>query len=165
MKIMSDSDSNAADGAGRTRPLWREPTFAVADTPGIRSTLVGVVSGRDIIVIGTSAGGLQALITLAGGLRAALPAAIFVVMHTWADHEGALPKNRAKAGPLPAVHARQGETIRHHCIHVAPPDYHLLVHWGCTRPSGAPRENHFRPAVDPLFGSASRGYGLAASGS
>jgi two-component system chemotaxis response regulator CheB len=115
---------------------------------------------KDLIVIGTSAGGIEALKVLAGGLPADLKAAVFVVLHMGANGLGILPQILERAGPLPAANARDGEAIRPGRIHVAPPDHHLLLEpSGHVRLSRGPKENRFRPAIDPLFRSAALAFG------
>lgn len=114
---------------------------------------------RDIIAIGASAGGLEALLTLVAGLPADLPAAVFVVIHTASHGPTLLPRILSRHGPLPAVTAEHGQQIVPGTLYVAPPDYHLLVRRGHVELSHGPRENHTRPAIDPLFRSAARAYG------
>jgi two-component system, chemotaxis family, protein-glutamate methylesterase/glutaminase len=115
---------------------------------------------KDIIVIGTSAGGIEALKVLAGGLPSDLKASVFIVLHMGANGLGILPEILLRAGPLPASNARQAEAIRPGHIYVAPPDHHLLLEpTGCVRLSRGPKENRFRPAVDPLFRSAAHVFG------
>jgi two-component system, chemotaxis family, protein-glutamate methylesterase/glutaminase len=114
---------------------------------------------RDIIVVGASAGGVEALTTLARGLPAGFPAALFVVLHMPADTPSVLPRILERAGRLPAAHPLDGAPIRAGQIYVAPPDRHLLVGEGFVRLSRGPRENSHRPAVDPLFRTAARTYG------
>jgi two-component system chemotaxis response regulator CheB len=116
--------------------------------------------GRDIIVVGASAGGVEALAHMARGLPAGFPASVFVVCHYPPGGRSILPDILSRAGPLPAAHARDGEPFLPGHIYVAPPDRHLeLTADGRTRLTRAARENHFRPAVDPLFRSAARHYG------
>lgn len=117
------------------------------------------MAGRDIIVIGASAGGVEALMALAGALPAGLPAAVFVVCHFPAAARSALPEILSRRGPLLAAHARDGEPTYPGHIYVAPPDYHLLLEPGVARVTRGPRENHFRPSIDVLFRSAARAYG------
>ena len=117
------------------------------------------MTGHDIIVIGASAGGLPALTTIAAGLPGDLPAAVFVVMHVPPYAVSRLPEILARAGPLPAAHAHHEEAITVGRITIAPPDRHLLLRAGWMELSRGPRENHSRPAVDPLFRSAARAYG------
>lgn len=115
---------------------------------------------RDIIVIGTSAGGIEALRLLTRALPKNLQAAIFIVMHTSPDGPGILHEILAYEGCLPSVSARDWGEIRMGHIYVAPPDHHLLLdRSGYTRITKGPKENRFRPAVDPLFRSAARAFG------
>jgi two-component system chemotaxis response regulator CheB len=116
------------------------------------------MSRHDIIVVGASAGGLDALQALVGNLPGDLAAAMFVVLHIGA-RPSALPKILAASGPLSAAHAEDGAPVRSGRIYVAPPDHHLLVEQGHMRLSRGPRENLTRPAVDPLFRSAAEAYG------
>lgn len=115
--------------------------------------------GRDIVVIGGSAGGIEALQRLTASLPADLPAAVFVVLHTHPTSPGYLPQILARSGPLPAAHAEDGEPIAPGRIYVAPPDHHLLLEDGQTRLTKGPKENRSRPAVDPLFRSAAYFHG------
>lgn len=115
---------------------------------------------KNIIVIGTSAGGIEALNALLGGLPKNLPASIFVVQHIPGQSPSILPEILSRAGELPATHARDGELIRPGHIYVAQPDHHLLVEEpNRIRLTRGPKENRFRPAVDPLFRSAARAFG------
>ena len=115
--------------------------------------------GHDIIVIGASAGGVEALVTLARSLPRKLPAAVFVVLHIPAESPSLLPGILSRSGPLEAVQAVDGAAIEHRCIYVAPPDHHLLVERRHIRVVRGPKEKRHRPAVDPLFRSAARAYG------
>ena len=120
--------------------------------------------GHDIIVIGTSAGGLKALGAIVGTLPTDIDAAIFIVQHLAADKPSILPKILADVGSLPASHPSDGELIQKGRIYVAPPDYHLLVNQGSMRVVRGPQENRFRPAIDALFRSAARAYGTRVVG-
>jgi two-component system chemotaxis response regulator CheB len=115
---------------------------------------------HDIVVIGASAGGVEALRRLVRDLPTGLPASLFVVCHFPPGQRSVLPVLLSRAGMLLATHAVDGEPFLPGHIYVAPPDYHLLLAEGqriqLTR---GPRENHHRPAVDPLFRSAARNYG------
>jgi two-component system, chemotaxis family, protein-glutamate methylesterase/glutaminase len=112
------------------------------------------VTGRDIIVIGASAGGLETLKRLLAAVPADLPASLFVVLHT-ADHEpGILARVLASASALPVVTAEEGQAFARGHIYVAPPDKHLLIGRDHLHVRRGPRENGFRPAIDPLFRSA-----------
>jgi two-component system chemotaxis response regulator CheB len=117
------------------------------------------MAGHDIIVIGASAGGVQALVTLVGSLPQKLAAAIFVVLHIPAESPSLLSDILSRSGPLMAVPAVDCMDIEHRRIYVAPPDQHLLIERGHVRVVRGPRENRHRPAADPLFRSAARVYG------
>src|ERR1044071_997405 len=112
--------------------------------------------GRDIVVVGTSAGGVEALRALVGGLPAGFPGSVFVVMHTAPDSPGVLAQILDRSGPLPAANATTREVIRRGHVYVAPPDVHMLVEPGHVRLTHGPKENRFRPAIDPLFRSAAQ---------
>ncbi|QDV32180.1 chemotaxis protein CheB [Tautonia plasticadhaerens] len=114
---------------------------------------------RDIITIGASAGGVEALSTLVGGLPAGLPAAVFVVLHTSPHAASRLPTLLSMKGPLPAEHAEHGGPIRPGRIVVAPPDRHLIIRPESVELSRGPKENRTRPAIDPTFRSAARSFG------
>ena len=81
---------------------------------------------RDTIVIGASAGGVQALSTLVKALPGDLPAAVFIVLHIPADAPSVLPEILARESSLGVTHAKHGEPIEHGRVYVAPPDHHLL---------------------------------------
>jgi two-component system chemotaxis response regulator CheB len=113
-----------------------------------------------IITIGASAGGVEALRSLIAGLPADLPASIFIVMHIGADSPGLLPEILSRASALAITHAQDGEAFVAGHIYVAPPDHHLLIEpSGRIRLSRGPKENRFRPAIDPMFRSAAHAFG------
>ena len=111
-----------------------------------------------IVVVGASAGGVEALADLTASLPGDLPAPLFVVLHLPATGTSALPEILRRQGPLPAAHVKDGEPIRPGRIYVAPPDHHILLRTGHVHLSRGPRENGHRPAIDPLFRSAAREY-------
>ena len=114
---------------------------------------------HDIIVVGASAGGVEALMTIVRGLSADLPASIFVVLHVPAQGPSILHDLLNRAGTIPAAQATDGALIEQGHIYVAPPDNHLLVHRDHMRTVRGPKENRHRPAVDVLFRSAAVAYG------
>src|SRR5207247_2125761 len=114
---------------------------------------------RDVIVIGASSGGVDALIKLVGKLPPDLPAAVFVVLHVRPDVPSQLPAILNRAGSLPAAHAVDGEPIRRGRIYVAPPGFQTYVHRGRISVRLGPQENSNRPAIDPLFRTAAHHYG------
>ena len=117
-----------------------------------------------IIVIGASAGGIDALRTIVGGLPADFAPAIFVVLHSAPNSPGILASILQRAGRLAAVVVRSRQAIREGTIYVAAPDRHLLVDTNWAIASSGPKENRFRPAVDPLFRSAAQTFGSGVIG-
>jgi len=113
---------------------------------------------NDIIVVGASAGGVEALQELVGGLPGNLPAALFVVLHTQARTRSFLPEILNRSGPLLALHPDDGAKIEHGLIYIAPPDQHLLVERDHVHLSRGPREQHQRPCINVTFRSAASAY-------
>ena len=111
---------------------------------------------RDIIVIGASAGGVQALSTLVIDLPSNLPAAVFIVLHISAKVPSLLPNILARESKLGVAHAIDGEPIMRRRVYVAPPDQHLIIEDGHVRLVHGPKENLHRPSIDALFRSAAR---------
>jgi len=114
---------------------------------------------KDIIVVGTSAGGIDALRSLVEALPKDLRASLFVVLHSSPESPGLLAAILNRSGTIPAVTAKDGDRIRPGQIYVPPTDRHLLIEPGVVRTTRGPKENRFRPAIDPLFRSAAQTYG------
>jgi two-component system, chemotaxis family, protein-glutamate methylesterase/glutaminase len=111
-----------------------------------------------LVVIGASAGGVNALRRLASALPPDLGACVLIVLHVGA-HESILPELIASDCAWPVSHAVDGETLRVGTIRIAPPDRHLMVADGRLRLTRGPKENFARPAIDPLFRSAALAFG------
>lgn len=114
---------------------------------------------RNIIVIGASAGGFDAIKQLVATLPAGMDAAIFIVWHMSPDVTGILPQVINKQNTIHAANAIDQEPLVFNRIYVAPPDHHLMLEKDTVRVTKGPKENRFRPAVDPLFRSAAYAYG------
>ena len=114
---------------------------------------------RDIVVIGASAGGLEALKQILSALPSELDAAILIVLHTANHAESLLPLILQRVSKLPVVHPCDGDPLLPARVYVAPPGFHMLVEEGFVRVLQGPRENLHRPAIDPLFRSAAAAYG------
>jgi two-component system, chemotaxis family, protein-glutamate methylesterase/glutaminase len=112
------------------------------------------MGNRDILAIGASAGGVEALLQLAAGFRPDLPAAVLVTLHLSNQFRSSLDELLTRAGPLPAKFAEDGEALRKGHIYVAPPDRHLLIEGDRAVLGVGPRENNSRPAIDPMLRSA-----------
>jgi two-component system chemotaxis response regulator CheB len=125
---------------------------------------------RDIVAIGASAGGVEALQNLTSKLPASFPAAVLITMHLSEDFASAFDKILTRSGPLPAHFARDGEKLETGQIFLAPAHSHLLLKTGDQLELGhGPRENNARPAIDPMFRSVglccgARSIGVVLSG-
>jgi two-component system chemotaxis response regulator CheB len=122
-------------------------------------------NGRDIIVVGASAGGVEAISAVVSTLPRHLPAAVFIVMHLSPWRHSSLPAILSRSSRLPAVHPHSGDPILHGHIYIAPPDQHLLIQsethveiWH------GPKENGFRPSINALFRSAAETFGPRVTG-
>ena len=111
-------------------------------------------NGRDVIVVGGSAGGVAAVRSLAASMPADLPAAVLIAIHRSPEGAGQLAQDPSCKRAAAGRHGRGGRTARAGAIYVAPPDRHLLVAHDHLHVRRGPRENRARPAIDPLFRSA-----------
>ena len=114
---------------------------------------------RGIVTIGASAGGIEALQRLMGGLSSDVTAAVCVVLHIPATSRSLLAQIIARQTDMPVTPAVGGEWPQEGHVYVAPPDRHLRVHGGRLELDRGPKENGVRPAIDPLFRSAAAAYG------
>ncbi len=112
-----------------------------------------------IIVIGASAGGLDALTRLVAQLPKAFRAPVFIVNHMAPDASGqALLDALRDNGNLPCSEARDGQSFKSGHIYVAPSDHHMMIESGKILVTKGARENRSRPGIDPLFRSAAVAY-------
>lgn len=116
-------------------------------------------NGRSIFVIGTSAGGVEALGSIIRDLPADFPGSIFIVMHLAPDYHSLLPEILQRGSRLPVRRPEDGEPVSAGRIYVAISNRHLMLEKGHIRLTSGPKENRFRPAVDVLFRSAAWAYG------
>jgi two-component system, chemotaxis family, protein-glutamate methylesterase/glutaminase len=117
-----------------------------------------VIGSQRIIVMGASSGGFEALKKLIQGLPPDFNASIFIVWHMSPDVPGILPQVLNRVNKIYAAHAYDGEEIKPNRIYISQPDHHLLIRNGKVRITHGPKENRFRPAIDPLFRSAAYAY-------
>jgi two-component system chemotaxis response regulator CheB len=114
---------------------------------------------RDIVVIGCSAGGVEALPRIVQQLPADLPASVFIVQHMAPSDNPYLVDILRRNTRLPIQWAEQGDKVERGRIVVSPPDVHLLFAEEHVVLSRAARENHSRPSIDKLFRSAAATHG------
>jgi two-component system, chemotaxis family, protein-glutamate methylesterase/glutaminase len=118
------------------------------------------LKGRDIIVVGTSAGGLEALSELISYLPPNLAASLFIVQHMSPQHSGEILVERLQEQKkFKCALAKDGERFVRGRVYIAPPDCHLLLKERHMLVSKGARENRYRPAIDPLFRSAAIAHG------
>jgi two-component system chemotaxis response regulator CheB len=114
---------------------------------------------RDIVVIGCSAGGVEALPRILQQLPGDVAAAIFIVQHLAPTGARYLAGILDRLSELPVAWAEQGDEVKPGRVLVAPPDVHLMLYDGHVHLNGGARENHSRPSIDKLFRSAAASYG------
>jgi two-component system chemotaxis response regulator CheB len=127
------------------------------------------MGNRDVVTIGASAGGVEALVFLAGKLPPELEASILVTIHLASEYRSWLDVVLTRSGPLAASFATDGEVMQKSRIYIAPPARHLLIEGNRLTLGIGPRENHARPAIDPMMRSAaaccgSRSIGVVLTG-
>jgi two-component system chemotaxis response regulator CheB len=111
-------------------------------------------TGPPVIVVGASAGGVDALKTVVAGLPAELPAAVLVVLHLAPGGPSVLPRILDRYTDLTVVVAEDGQTVCSGTVYVCPPNHHLELDGPVLRLTTHPPEGHHRPSIDRLFRSA-----------
>lgn len=122
------------------------------------------MANRDVVAVGTSAGGVEALLFLANKLPPDFPASVLVTIHLPRHSRSSLDEVLNRAGPLPAAFAVDGERLKKAHIYIAPPDRHLLLDGDRLVLGIGPRENNARPAIDPMLRAAAICCGFRAVG-
>ena len=112
-----------------------------------------------VVALGASAGGIEALCTVIGGLPADLPAAVVVVLHLSPAAPSVLDDILTRCSALPASFVEGDTPLEKGRVYLAPPDHHLLLEDGRLRTDRGPNVNAVRPSVDVLFGSVAEEYG------
>lgn len=165
---------NALDVRGRYQKDYDcpESIFRVVQAPKagqpLDSRLVptrkGRVRNQDIFVIGASAGGVEAVISIVRGLPRNLRATVFVVVHVSPMSTGLFAGILNRESAMAACHPKDRARIKKGSIYVAPPDMHMVIEGRAVRVIKGPKLNMHRPAIDPLFWSAARYYGDRVAG-
>lgn len=119
----------------------------------------GAPQGRDVVVIGASAGGVEALTRLLAALPAHFPAAVFTVLHMNPHWPSQLPRVFGRDTLLPVAFAVHGEPVERGRVYVAPPDNQMMIRGDRLHVVRGPKENGHRPSVDALFRTAAASYG------
>jgi len=111
------------------------------------------MANRDLLAIGASAGGFEALRFLVGKFPRDLPASVLIVLHLPSQYRSELDAILTESGPLPAAFAAEGEPLKRSRIYIAQPGSHLLTDGNQLHLGFGPRENNSRPAIDPMLRS------------
>jgi two-component system, chemotaxis family, protein-glutamate methylesterase/glutaminase len=119
---------------------------------------------RDIVAIGSSAGGLRALTAVIPELPKDLLASVFVVQHLDPRYESRMSEILARRSEIKVVEAHDGDEIQRGTVYFAPPDRHMLVGEGTIRLTTTQLVHFVRPSVDLLFESVAAAYGPRAVG-
>lgn len=116
-----------------------------------------------IIAIGASTGGPQALAEVIVALAPGLKVPVVITQHMPATFTSILAAHLARISGLKCEEGRTGAMLAPGLIHIAPGDHHMLVkgHGGPIELTRTPPENFCRPAVDPMFRSVAAAYGSA----
>jgi len=118
-----------------------------------------------VIVVGTSAGGINALSEFVGQLKTGIDAAVFIVMHLSRTSISEFLMYRLQPNTeLPCEIALEGAPIQKGHIYIASPNLHLLVKKGKIILGRGPEENRWRPSIDVLFRSAAAAYSTRSIG-
>ncbi|MEU6251916.1 chemotaxis protein CheB [Streptomyces sp. NPDC047043] len=116
--------------------------------------------GFEVVAVASSAGGINGLVTLLGGLDAELPVPILVVQHLDPRHRTVIAEVLGRRTTLAVQLAEDHEQARSGTVYIAPPDRHLLVGPGGTLTLTDSELVHFvRPSADLLFESVAGAYG------
>lgn len=116
------------------------------------------VRRRNIVVIGGSAGAFPVMKEILRNLPGDLNAAVFYVQHINAGNRSRLDSLLDSASAFPVRAAEDSEPIHVGEMRTCCPDQHLLLMPGVARLARGPKENHCRPAIDPLLRSAAAHY-------
>ena len=122
----------------------------MTDAPGV---------GYDVVVVGTSWGGLAALRTLVGVLPASFRMAVTLVQHRHKDSDHVLRALLQECSPLVVCEVEDKMPLEEGHIYVAPPDYHTLIEPGHFALSTEAPVRFSRPSIDVTFNSAADAYG------
>jgi len=131
----------------------------ISDHHNGQNSASGNEAGHRIITIGASTGGFEAFKTIVKNLPVPFNGSIFIVWHMAPEAGGVLANVLNGLTSIYTANAYDKEEILPNRIYIAPPDRHLIIERGFVRTTSGPKENRFRPAIDPLFRSAAYNYG------
>lgn len=113
----------------------------------------------DVVALGASAGGLNAISRVLGGLSKDFPGSVVVVQHLSPAHKSWMSSLLGRNSPLKVKQAEDGDVLRPGTVYTGPPDKHLLVQSGRIQLTDTVQIHFSRPSIDLLFESVARAYG------
>lgn len=159
-------DGSPAAASGAAAPV-DAPAPAVTPAVPLRAPAVATVR-PELLVMGSSTGGPDALVQMAADVPATWPVPVLVVLHMPPVFTAMFAERLDRVCPLEVREAVEDEVVRPGQVRIAPGDFHLTVERTALGPrthlDQRPAENFCRPAVDPLFRSAAQEYGAEALG-
>ena len=112
------------------------------------------------VVVGLSAGGLNALKVLLPFIPVDFTMPMVIVQHLHPQQNRSYLESLAESCSLPVREAEEKEAVRPGIVYFAPPNYHLLIEMDRTFSlSIDPKVNFSRPSIDVLFETAAEAYG------
>jgi len=145
------------------RPIAATPRPSLISPKGPLSLRPPMTETPEIVAIGSSTGGPQALFTVLSGLKPGIPQPILITQHMPATFTTILAEHIQRASGLPTVEASDGMPIQGGHVYVAPGDFHMVAESQGTqrviRLLKTPPENFCRPSVDPMLRSLVKIYG------
>lgn len=118
----------------------------------------------NIVVIGASAGGVEALRTLFSALPPQVDAAILVVLHQGQASKSRLAAILQRCTTMDVRDAVDGERLEHGRVYIATSGHQMTIDAECVRVLASPKEGSYRPCIDTLFRSASTSHGIKVIG-
>lgn len=105
----------------------------------------------DVVAVGASAGGVEALHVVVSSLPASFPAAMLIVQHMDPRHKSLLAGLLGRRCLLPVKQASDGESIRGAMVYIAQPNAHMIVRAGQLRLTDSKLVHFSRPSIDALL--------------
>src|SRR5262245_44173898 len=109
------------------------------------------MTAPSIVVVGASAGGVEALRTLVKGLPGTFSTPVAVVLHLAPNARSMLSEVLSRAGVLRVLEVAGERPLEASTVYVGPPNEHLIVGADVVRSEPGPKENGHRPSIDVLF--------------
>ena len=136
----------------------------MTEHPSALPQTANVERRRDVILIGASVGGVEAIGKVLSGLPKDFKAAIGITLHRSPSHVSMLADVLSTRSKLEVVQARTSQRFAPGGVYLAPPDYHLTFNGGFIVLDHGPREHHSRPSINVMFRSGAKDFGARVIG-